>query len=84
MNELWAKAQTKTMIIERSGTKLNSALDKAGVLEVTTMADFVLTDFVEANFAVESLIEIETYISTIRIWTLFFSVWGVICLSVFF
>ena len=27
MKELWSKAQTKTMIIERSGTKFNSALD---------------------------------------------------------
>ena len=27
MEELWSKAQTKTMIIERSGTKFNSALD---------------------------------------------------------
>ena len=27
MEELWSKAQTKTMIIERSGTKFNSAID---------------------------------------------------------
>jgi hypothetical protein len=27
MEELWSKAQTRTMIIERSGTKFNSALD---------------------------------------------------------
>jgi len=27
MSELWSKAQTKTMIIERSGSKFNSALD---------------------------------------------------------
>ena len=27
MNELWSKAQTKNEIIERSGTKFNSALD---------------------------------------------------------
>ena len=27
MNELWSKAQTKSQIIERSGTKFNSALD---------------------------------------------------------
>ena len=27
MEELWSKAQTKTMIIERSGTKFNSGVD---------------------------------------------------------
>ena len=28
MDELWSKAQTTNAIIERSGTKFNSALDK--------------------------------------------------------